>query len=124
MASLRYSYEGAREALSYRVIYGAGRSINIADIAPKGQELSMQPEDIDMNGVFKAIHIGVREDIEHAVLSLVNELMQITLNIAITDTIIGTILLFFNQIILWSSHGNFHHIHLHHQPDINYCNSL
>ena len=27
-----------------------------------------------MNGVFKAIHIGVREDIEHAVLSLVNEL--------------------------------------------------
>ncbi len=74
LASLRYSYEGAREALSYRVIYGAGRSINIADIAPKGQELSMQPEDIDMNGVFKAIHIGVREDIEHAVLSLVNEL--------------------------------------------------
>ena len=74
LASLRYSYEGAREALSYRVIYGAGRSINIADIVPKGQELSMQPEDIDMNGVFKAIHIGVREDIEHAVLSLVNEL--------------------------------------------------
>ena len=56
--------------------------------------------------------------------SLVNELMQITLNIAITDTIIGTIFLFFNQIILWSSHGNFHHIHLHHQPDINYRNSL
>ena len=74
LPSLRYSYEGAREAVSYRVIYGAGRSINIADIAPKGQELSMQPEDIDMNGVFKAIHIGVREDIEQAVLSLVSEL--------------------------------------------------
>lgn len=74
LPSLRYSYEGAREAVSYRVIYGAGRSINIADIAPKGQELSMQPEDIDMNGVFKAIHIGVREDIERAVLSLVGEL--------------------------------------------------
>ena len=56
--------------------------------------------------------------------SLVNELMQITLNIAIRDTIIGTIFLFFNQIILWSFHGNFHHIHLHHQPDINYRNSL
>ena len=34
----------------------------------------MQPEDIDMNGVFKAIHIGVREDIERAVLSRVGEL--------------------------------------------------
>lgn len=27
----------------------------------------MQPDDINMNDVFKAVHIGVREDIEHAV---------------------------------------------------------
>ena len=66
--------EGAWEALSYRVIYGSGCSINIADIAPKGQGLSMQPDDINMNDVFKAVHIGVREDIEHAVFSLVKEL--------------------------------------------------
>ena len=71
---IRFSYEGAWEALSYRVIYGSGCSINIADIAPKGQGLSMQPDDINMNDVFKAVHIGVREDIEHAVFSLVKEL--------------------------------------------------
>lgn len=69
-----FLYEGAWEALSYRVIYGSGCSINIADIAPKGQGLSMQPDDINMNDVFKAVHIGVREDIEHAVFSLVKEL--------------------------------------------------
>ena len=74
LLSVRQSYEGAREALSYRVIYGAGRSINIEDIAPKGQETSGQLEDIDMNAVFKAIRIGVREDVEHAVLALVKKL--------------------------------------------------
>lgn len=74
VSNLRFSYEGAWEALSYRVIYGSGCSINIADIAPKGQGLSMQPDDINMNDVFKAVHIGVREDIEHAVFSLVKEL--------------------------------------------------
>ena len=46
VSNLRFSYEGAWEALSYRVIYGSGCSINIADIAPKGQGLSMQPDDI------------------------------------------------------------------------------
>ena len=74
VSNLRFSYEGAWEALSYRVIYGSGCSINIADIAPKGQGLSMQPDDINMNDVFKAVHIGVREDIEHAVFSLVKDL--------------------------------------------------
>ena len=58
VSNLRFSYEGAWEALSYRVIYGSGCSINIADIAPKGQGLSMQPDDINMNDVFKAVHIG------------------------------------------------------------------
>lgn len=43
-------------------------------LPPKGQGLSMQPDDINMNDVFKAVHIGVREDIEHAVFSLVKEL--------------------------------------------------
>lgn len=64
------SYEEAREAVSYRVIYGTKRSIYIGDIAPKGQELSMQLDDIRMNDLFKAIHLGVREDIEIAVYNI------------------------------------------------------
>lgn len=70
------SYEGAREAVSYRVIYGTGRSINISDIAPKGQELSMRMEDIKMNDLFKAIHLGVRENIENAVYHMVQRLCE------------------------------------------------
>ncbi|MGN0438278.1 MAG: response regulator [Lachnospiraceae bacterium] len=68
------SYEGAREAVSYRVIYGTGRAINISDIAPKGQELSMQLDEIKMNDLFKAIHLGDNKDIENAVILLVNNL--------------------------------------------------
>ena len=73
---INLSYEGAREAISYRVIYGTGRSINIGDIAPKGQELSMQLEDIQMNDLFKAIHLGVREDIERAVVTMIKQLRE------------------------------------------------
>ena len=72
--TINISYESAREAVSYRVLYGAGRSINIGDIAPKGQQLSMQIEDIEMNNLFKAIHLGVREDIEKAVMDMVKRL--------------------------------------------------
>lgn len=61
------SYDEARESVSYRVLYGTKRSIYIGDIAPKGQELTMQLDDIKMNDLFKAIHLGVREDIEAAV---------------------------------------------------------
>lgn len=70
------SYESAREAISYRVLYGTGRSINIGDIAPKGQELSMQIEDIRMNDLFKAIHLGVNEDIKNAVDNMVKSLRE------------------------------------------------
>lgn len=76
LISISTAYEGAREAVSYRVIYGTGRSINIGDIAPKGQELSMQMEDIKMNDLFKAIHLGVRENIETAGSGIVHRLCE------------------------------------------------
>lgn len=76
LINISSSYEGAREAISYRVLYGTKRSINISDIAPKGQELSMQLEDIKMNSLFKAIHLGVREDIENAVYDIVRRLRE------------------------------------------------
>lgn len=74
LSAISVSYESAREAVSYRVLYGAGHSINIGDIAPKGQDLSMQIEDIQMNDLFKAIHLGVREDIENAVMVMMKQL--------------------------------------------------
>ena len=35
------SYEGAREAVSYRVLYGTKRAINIAEIVPKESKKAM-----------------------------------------------------------------------------------
>lgn len=73
---INVSYEGAREAISYRKIYGTGHSINIGDIASKRQKLSMQLKDIQMSDLFKAIHLGVREDIEKAVVTMVKGLQE------------------------------------------------
>lgn len=38
MEGLRASWLGAREALSYRVLYGTGRAINISEITPGGND--------------------------------------------------------------------------------------
>ena len=68
------SYEGAREAITYRVLYGTKRSIYTGDISPKGQRSSAALDDIRMNELFKAIHIGAVEDIESAVGSIVSKM--------------------------------------------------
>ena len=60
------SYEGAREAVSYRVLYGTMRAINIAEIVPKDQKVITQPEETRLHDLFRAIHIGNREEIEKA----------------------------------------------------------
>lgn len=56
--NINNSYDGAREALSYRVLYGTGRAINIGEIAPKEQEIAIQSEDTKMHDLFKNIHLG------------------------------------------------------------------
>lgn len=38
--TINQSYAGAREAVSYRVLYGTQRAINIGEIAPTEQEIS------------------------------------------------------------------------------------
>ena len=60
------SYAGAREAVSYRVLYGTQRAINIGEIAPTEQEISVQSEDTKMHALFKTINLGSREEIEKA----------------------------------------------------------
>ena len=56
--NINNSYDGAREAVSYRVLYGTGRAINIGEIAPKEQEIAIQSEDTKMHDLFKNIHLG------------------------------------------------------------------
>lgn len=64
LQNINNSYEGAREAVSYRVLYGTKRAINIGEVAPNEQDMPIQPEDTRMHELFKAIHLGSGEDIE------------------------------------------------------------
>lgn len=62
--NINNSYEGAREAVSYRVLYGTNRAINIEEIAPNEQNMTLQSEDSKMHDLFKAIYLGDDKSIE------------------------------------------------------------
>lgn len=74
LVGLNASYDGAREAVSYRVLYGTSRAINIGEIAPKEQEILIQPEDTKMHDLFKTIHLGASDAIANAVRKEVEKL--------------------------------------------------
>ena len=60
------SYTGAREAVSYRVIYGASRAINIKEIAPQEMSKSDSANDTERSRLFKKIRVGSEKDIVEA----------------------------------------------------------
>ncbi len=55
-----------REAVSYRVLYGTKRAINIGEIVPKESKIQTQQEEARMHELFRAIHVGDEEEIEKA----------------------------------------------------------
>ncbi|MDO5411665.1 MAG: response regulator [Lachnospiraceae bacterium] len=65
--SLSQSYISAREAVSYRVIYGSCRAINMKEIAPQEMSSSDSMNDADFSRLFKMIRMGSAEDITEAV---------------------------------------------------------
>ena len=69
---LAQSYNSAREAVSYRGIYGTSRAINIKEIAPREMGETGFVNDGDMSGLFKKIRMGSRKEIVEAV----NEYME------------------------------------------------
>lgn len=67
ISDIALSYAGAREAVSYRVIYGASRAINIKEIAPGEMRGSVPSNDSELANLFKMIRLGSAEEIERAV---------------------------------------------------------
>ena len=65
LLKMNESYNGAREAVSYRVIYGTNRAINISEVVPK--EESNNPlkvsDESSLNNLFKKILMSSEEDI-------------------------------------------------------------
>jgi len=63
IADIPKSYEGAKDAVSYRVIYGTGHAINIAEIAPLEEETSVSEEEELLHKVYKQIRLGSEESV-------------------------------------------------------------
>lgn len=79
--NINLSYEGAREAVSYRVLYGTQRAINIREIVPKEQATLSLLEEGRMHALFRAIRVGNPEKIEEAVQKEIQKIHKHTVTI-------------------------------------------
>ena len=67
----RQSYNGAREAVSYRVLYGTGRAINIHEVAPTERVYADTTNEGALHPLLKQIRMGTEEDVREEVHSFV-----------------------------------------------------
>ncbi len=61
------SYSSAREAVSYRAVYGASRAINIREIVPQKMDRSVSSNESELSDLFRMIRVGSEEEITEAV---------------------------------------------------------
>lgn len=66
LLELAASYSSAREAVSYRVLYGSGGAINMKEIAPQESDQEEQVQDTRLFSLLKAIRLGSEEDVTAA----------------------------------------------------------
>ena len=64
---LSQSYQSAKEALSYRVLYGSNQAINLKDIVPQRKKALETGDGMELSHLFKMICLGTKEEIEKAV---------------------------------------------------------
>ena len=67
LSELPLSYSGARDAVSYRVLYGRGKAINITEIAPGERSVPVADGGAGLHNVFKKIKMDSREALGRAV---------------------------------------------------------
>ncbi len=68
LAELPKSYNGAREALSCRVLYGTGQAIRIDEIEPQAaEEIQLQEDEQGLHDVFRKIRTDTPEALKKAV---------------------------------------------------------
>lgn len=76
MKELSVSYESARHAVSYRVLYGTERAINIAETEPyEGKEENWEDGE-SIRKIVREIKLGDREKLEQRVNEAVNNLAE------------------------------------------------
>lgn len=65
-SDLHVSYQGAKNAVSYRAIYGNTRAINIAEIDP-GESVELSFEQDAVQGLLKEIRMGDRDTLKQQI---------------------------------------------------------
>ena len=74
LAEIPESYRGAREAVSYRSLYGAGKAINIGEIAP-GEERASDNSQKKLLALFKAVKMSTPETVRREADAYVQEMV-------------------------------------------------
>lgn len=72
LMELSQSYESAREAVSYRVLYGSGRAINMKEIVPSQGGNASSSREFQLSNLFKMIRMGSAEEVVTAVEEYLN----------------------------------------------------
>ena len=66
LSEIDTSYHGARDAVSYRVLYGHTKAINISEISPMEKDDSAPAEENTLLDVFKKMKMADAEDVKEA----------------------------------------------------------
>ena len=74
LSEIPESYRGAREAVSYRSLYGAGKAINIGEIAP-GEERASDNSQKKLLALFKAVKMNTPETVRQEAEAYVQEMV-------------------------------------------------
>ena len=69
------SYEGAREAVSYRVLYGTKRAINIAEMDPQ-ESVDEHWEEAYIEKILKKVKMGEQEPLEEAIAEFTGQMAK------------------------------------------------
>ena len=67
------AYEAAREAVSYRILYGTGKAINIREIAPDREQV-VSRYDETLEEIFKQIRMGNEENMHARIDALIGRI--------------------------------------------------
>ena len=73
---LSQSYNSAREAVSYRALYGAVRAINIKEIAPQEMGEFEMPNDAELSRLLKMIRFNSEEEVKQEADRYISRLFQ------------------------------------------------
>ena len=75
LSEIPESYRGAREAVSYRSLYGAGKAININEIAP-GEERTPDNSQKKLHALFMAVKMSTPEAVRQEADAYVQEMVS------------------------------------------------